>query len=75
VVAYASFVWLISNSPALTATTYTYVTPAVALLLGWLVLGERVTPAVFISAAAVCVGVATVLVGESRGTAAGDRPA
>lgn len=75
VVAYASFVWLISNTPALTATTYTYVTPAIALLLGWLVLGERVTPAVFISAAAICVGVATVLVSESRGTGAGDRPA
>jgi drug/metabolite transporter (DMT)-like permease len=66
VVAYASFVWLISNTPALIATTYTYITPAIALFLGWLILDEAVTLVVFVSAAVICLGVAMIVIGESR---------
>ncbi len=64
VLAYASFVWLVSRAPASIATTYTYVNPAVALLLGRLVLDEHLTAAVLAGAVLVVGGVAAVLRGE-----------
>src|SRR5215216_3057533 len=42
-VAYTAYVWLLANAPVSQATTHTHVNPVVAVLLGWLVLHERVT--------------------------------
>jgi drug/metabolite transporter (DMT)-like permease len=38
IVAYSSFVWLITRVPPSLATTYTYVNPIVAVILGFIVL-------------------------------------
>ncbi|HUX85231.1 MAG TPA: EamA family transporter [Chitinophagaceae bacterium] len=43
VVGYIAYIWLLSiRSPALVGT-YAYVNPAIALMLGWILIGERVT--------------------------------
>ena len=50
--------------------TYTYVTPPVAVFLGWLILDERITVAVVVGAILIVGGVAALLIGENRGDAA-----
>jgi drug/metabolite transporter (DMT)-like permease len=66
ILAYASFVWLVSRVPASIATTYAYVNPAVALLLGWFILNEKITPGIIVGATLVIAGVATIIIGENR---------
>jgi drug/metabolite transporter (DMT)-like permease len=52
-VASTAYVWLLANAPVSQATTHTHVNPVVAVLLGWLVLHERVTIATLAGAALV----------------------
>jgi drug/metabolite transporter (DMT)-like permease len=58
------YLWLLTRVSAQKVTTYALVNPVVALLLGSIVLGERVTPLAITSAALVLVGVALVLFQE-----------
>jgi drug/metabolite transporter (DMT)-like permease len=60
-VAYPAFVWLLQNTPISTATTYAYVNPVVALLLGGAVLDEAVGVPTLASAAVIVGAVAVVL--------------
>jgi len=55
------YLWLLTRVSAQKVTTYALVNPIVALILGAIVLGERVTPLAAASAALVLVGVALVL--------------
>jgi drug/metabolite transporter (DMT)-like permease len=64
-VAYTAYVWLLANAPVSQATTHTHVNPVVAVLLGWLVLHERVTIATLAGAALVVGSVAAVVRHES----------
>jgi drug/metabolite transporter (DMT)-like permease len=66
-VAYTAYVWLLANAPVSQATTHTHVNPVVAVLLGWLILQERVTPATLVGAALVVGSVAAVVRHESAG--------
>jgi drug/metabolite transporter (DMT)-like permease len=62
--------------PAWLATTYTYVNPAVALLLGWLVLEESLTWTTFLGSALVIVSVVLVAAPERvKSLGQGMRPA
>lgn len=65
-IALNSYLWLLTRVPAQKVTTYALVNPVVALILGALVLGERVTPLAAASAALVLVGVALVLFQGAR---------
>jgi drug/metabolite transporter (DMT)-like permease len=69
-VAYTAYVWLLANAPVSQATTHTHVNPVVAVLLGWLILQERVTPATLVGAALVVGSVAAVVRHESAGESA-----
>jgi drug/metabolite transporter (DMT)-like permease len=60
------YLWLLTRVSAQKVTTYALVNPVVALLLGSLVLGERVTPLAAMSAALVLIGVALVLFQEPQ---------
>lgn len=60
------YLWLLTRVPAQKVTTYALVNPVVALLLGAVVLGERVTPLAAISAVSVLAGVALVLFQGAR---------
>lgn len=55
------YLWLLTRVPAQKVTTYALVNPVVALLLGALVLDERVTTLAAVSAVLVLAGVALVL--------------
>ena len=62
-VAFTAYAWLLQSAPLTLVSTYAYVNPVVAVLLGWLVLSEPLTgPVVFggaIVVAAVCLVVST----------------
>ena len=60
-VAYTAYVWLLANAPVSQATTHTHVNPVVAVLLGWLILSERVT-LVGLAGAALVVGAVLAVV-------------
>jgi drug/metabolite transporter (DMT)-like permease len=42
-VGYLAYTWLLNHTSAAVAGTYAYVTPAIAIVVGWLLAGERVT--------------------------------
>ena len=48
VLAFSSFTWLINNAPISLASTYAYVNPAVAVILGVLLYAEVITTGVVI---------------------------
>jgi drug/metabolite transporter (DMT)-like permease len=61
IVALNCYLWLLTRVPAPTVATYALVNPVVALILGAVVLGERVTPLAIAAAALVLVGVALIV--------------
>jgi drug/metabolite transporter (DMT)-like permease len=66
IVAVNCYMWLLARVSAQKVTTYALVNPVVALLLGALVLGEKITPLAALAAALVLAGVALVLFQDAR---------
>lgn len=64
--AFTAYVWLLGNVAVSQVATYAYVNPAVAVLLGALILGERVTPAVVVGGVVILVAVAMVVAEQAR---------
>lgn len=60
IVGYSSYVQSLRLLPLSLATTNSFVNPVIAVFLGWLVLGEQITPATLAGAALVLAGVAGV---------------
>ncbi len=58
--AYATYNWLIHHARPAQLGTIAYVTPAIALLLGWAVLGEALSPITFVGVGILFVGVIIV---------------
>jgi drug/metabolite transporter (DMT)-like permease len=73
VVAFSAYVWLIANAPISLVATYAYVNPVVAVLLGWLVLDERISTTTFVGGAVVVASVAIVITSERRPAPIEDR--
>lgn len=65
VLAFSSFTWLINNAPISLASTYAYVNPVVAVILGLLLYAEALTSDVFVGLTVVLGGVILVVSGES----------
>jgi drug/metabolite transporter (DMT)-like permease len=63
--AFNAYAWLLQNAPIAKVATYAYVNPVVAILLGWLILDEVVTPVTLVGAAIIVVSVALVVRIES----------
>jgi drug/metabolite transporter (DMT)-like permease len=59
-VGYTAFVWLLDHVPAPKVTTYAYVNPVIAVILGVIFLGERIAGTEYIGMAAVIIAVALV---------------
>jgi drug/metabolite transporter (DMT)-like permease len=59
--AFSCYVWLLGNAPTSLVSTYAYVNPVVAVLLGWALLGEPVTPRMLIAGAVILAAVALIL--------------
>jgi drug/metabolite transporter (DMT)-like permease len=64
--AYSAFVWLLNNAPMSLVSTYAYVNPVVAVILGLVILNEAITSDVIIGLSIVVGGVALVVTGERR---------
>jgi drug/metabolite transporter (DMT)-like permease len=60
-IAYTAYAWLLSNAPLSLTTTYAYVNPVVAVVLGALILGEPFTVRTAIAVLLVVAGVVLVL--------------
>jgi drug/metabolite transporter (DMT)-like permease len=65
-VGYSAYAWLLQNAPLSKVATYAYVNPVVAIVLGWLILGEVITPVTAIAAAVIVSSVALVVRSEAR---------
>jgi drug/metabolite transporter (DMT)-like permease len=61
-VAFSAYVWLLRHATTSLVATYAYVNPVVAVVLGWAVLGEPVTPRMAI-AGAIIVGAVALIAG------------
>ncbi len=59
-IGFSAYVWLLGVSTPAKVSTYAYVNPVIAVFLGWALLGERVTPPMFL-AAMVIVGAVVIL--------------
>ncbi|GLX00322.1 drug/metabolite exporter YedA [Microtetraspora sp. NBRC 16547] len=69
-IGFTSYVWLLGNAPISLVSTYAYVNPVVAVLLGVAVVGETVTAGMLGAGALIVIGVALVVSTERRGRAA-----
>jgi len=65
-VGYSAYVWLLRHVPTAKVATYAYVNPIVAVLLGWLVLGERIDGFMIAGAAIIIPAVALVTLAEAE---------
>jgi drug/metabolite transporter (DMT)-like permease len=70
VVAFTSFVKALQFLPVHVVATYAYVNPVIAVLLGWLILNERITHWTILGSALVVLGVAGVFHEQRRRTGA-----
>ena len=66
--AFTAYVWLLQNAPISTVATYAYVNPVIAIVLGWAILSEEITPLV-VAGATVIVGSVAAVVREESGMA------
>lgn len=66
VIAFTSFVKALQMLPVHVVATYAYVNPVIAILLGWLILGERITSWTIVGSLLVLLGVAGVFHEQRR---------
>ena len=67
VIAFSAYAWLLQNASVTLASTYAYVNPVVAVLLGALFVDEPITPRVVLGGAVVVAAVAVVVSTERPG--------
>ena len=67
VLAYSAYTWLLQNAPISQATTYAYVNPVVAVILGALLLDEHIPPMMVVASILIIGAVAMIVRNESRG--------
>lgn len=65
IIGYASYIYSVSNLPLSLVSTYAYINPIIALLLGWYFLDEPLTTTVFIAAGLILIGVSLVKRGST----------
>ncbi|MDZ4079978.1 MULTISPECIES: EamA family transporter [Hydrocarboniphaga] len=65
-VAYGAFYWLVHEVSPVVLGTYAYVNPAIAVLLGWWILDERLGRDQIIGTGIILVGVLLVTLGSAR---------
>lgn len=63
---YSAFTWLLGHAPLSLTSTYAYVNPVVAVLLGFIILSEPITRDVILGLTVVVGGVVLVVTGERR---------
>ncbi|WP_340025736.1 EamA family transporter [Paenibacillus sp. FSL K6-1096] len=68
IIGYTAYIWLLKNADAALVSTYAFVNPMVAVLLGWLLAGEQLTLNTLIAAVIIIgsVVLVTVFRGKTR---------
>jgi drug/metabolite transporter (DMT)-like permease len=69
-IGYTTYAWLIGVAPIQRVATYAYVNPVVAVILGWLVLSEPLTPRTVLAGIVIVAAVALIVTGRGRASAA-----
>jgi drug/metabolite transporter (DMT)-like permease len=64
VVGYTAYAWLLRHVRTAVVGTYAYVNPVVAVILGWLVLGEEITSRTVLAGALVLISVSLLVTGR-----------
>ncbi len=66
IIAFSAYIWLLRVSTPTRVSTYAYVNPVVAVLLGWALAGEALTVRMIIAAAVIVSGVALITLAPRR---------
>lgn len=66
-VGFSSYIWLLRNTTPAVASTYAYVNPAVALLLGWALADEPLSPRTGLAAFVILSAVVVITTQRTRG--------
>lgn len=66
-IGYSAYVWLINNAPPLIASTYAYINPVVAMLLGWFFASEAFGKQSLIASGMILVAVVLMTAGRKNG--------
>jgi drug/metabolite transporter (DMT)-like permease len=66
IVAFPVYVWLLEHSTPAKVSTYAYVNPVVAVILGWAMLGEPMNLRIVVAGAVIVGAVAIITIGRSR---------
>jgi drug/metabolite transporter (DMT)-like permease len=72
IVAFNAFTYLLEHAPPARVSTYAYVNPVVAVLLGWAFAGEALTARTLAGTAVIVASVAIVTVGQRAARTARD---
>ena len=67
-IAFSSYIWLLKVSTPARVSTYAFVNPLIALVLGWLFAGEELSARVLVASVLTVVAVALIVGGKYRGT-------
>ena len=59
-VGWVGFFWVLRNTSASLANTFAYVSPVVAVILGWVILSEAITPQIIIATVIIMTGVVLI---------------
>lgn len=66
IIGFSSYIWLFHNTTPTRASTYAYVNPIVAVIIGWSVGGEQLPTRVFLAAALIIAAVAAITIFGTR---------
>lgn len=59
--AFTAYTWVLQHAPISKVATYAYVNPVIAVVLGWAVLSEEITPTIAVGAAIIVASVAFIV--------------
>jgi drug/metabolite transporter (DMT)-like permease len=66
-IGFTAYIWLLGNTSAAKASTYAYVNPVVAVILGWALAGEPLTPRMLVAMVVIVGAVALITAARSGG--------
>src|SRR5688500_18682511 len=66
-IGFTAYIWLLGHTSAARASTYAFVNPVVAVVLGWAMANEELTPRMIGAAAVIVAAVALITIGRTSG--------
>jgi drug/metabolite transporter (DMT)-like permease len=66
IIAYSAYFWLVRNAPIGLTSTYAYVNPVIAIILGIIFLNEKINTSYIVGGSIVLIGVLLVVTNESK---------